>query len=66
MFNIPPPIATSGESLFFSRLEQFFEKKNAYNFLSHEPSMDEERFLFIWNGFLRHTALPTVKVCTDL
>ncbi len=36
-----------------------------YDFLSHEPSVDEERFLQIWNGFLRHTANPAEKVGVD-
>ncbi len=38
---------------------------NEYDFLSHEPSVDEELFLQIWNGFLRHTANPTEKVGAD-
>ena len=38
---------------------------NEYDFLSHEPSVDEELFLQIWNGFLRHTTNPTEKVGAD-
>ncbi len=36
-----------------------------FEFLSHEPSVDEERFLQKWDGFLRHTANPAEKVGVD-
>ena len=38
---------------------KFLDSKHKYDFLSQEPSLDEESFLLTheWNGFLRQTGL---------
>ena len=45
----------------FINLKQGFE----YDFLSQEPSVDEELFLQMWKGFLRHTTKLTESVSAD-
>ncbi len=49
-------------------LVKFLQLKewNEYDFLSYEPSVDEELFLQICDSFLRHTAKSTKKVSADL
>ncbi len=42
----------------FLKMKEFGE----FEFLSHQPSMNEELFLQMWNGFLRHTVKPAMKV----
>ncbi len=46
---------------------KFLKKKEnrEYDFLSHKSSVNEELFLQMWNGFLRHTTNPTEKVGAD-
>ncbi|MHA2074111.1 MAG: zinc ribbon domain-containing protein [Candidatus Hodarchaeales archaeon] len=42
-------------------LSKFIQEKKRFDFLLHEPSVNEESFLHIWKGFLRHTANGKVK-----
>ncbi|MFX1366823.1 MAG: RNA-guided endonuclease InsQ/TnpB family protein [Promethearchaeota archaeon] len=42
-------------------MTRFLTSKQKYDFLSHEPSVNEESFLTQWNGFLRHTDQPILE-----
>ena len=42
----------------FLKLKEFRE----FEFLSYQPSVNEELFLQMWDGFLRHTVKPAIKV----
>jgi transposase len=46
---------------------KFLQKKQnkKYDFLSHKPSVNEELFLQIWDGFLRHTAPSVLEAMVD-
>lgn len=41
------------------------KQAHSWDFLLHEPSVNEELFQQDWNGFLRHTAHPMILVGAD-
>ncbi len=43
-------------------MSKFLQEKEQFDFLLHEPSVNEESFLHQWNGFLRQTANGKTKV----
>ncbi len=43
-------------------MSKFLQEKDQFDFLLHEPSVNEESFFHKWKGFLRHTANGKTKV----